>query len=107
MSATISRPPVLSPALPLLQADVDDYFRPRNPKPLIFCRFASGHGGDSSYNEVTDFARLQRTLGDALAQYNEMNAGLLALLYCHNVGSTCTPAVQAVLLILRLPSASQ
>lgn len=28
-----------------------------------------------AYNEVTDWKRLQRTLGDALAEYNETNAG--------------------------------
>lgn len=31
---------------------MDDYFRAKDPKPLIFCNFASGHGGDAAYNEA-------------------------------------------------------
>ena len=58
-----------------MSADIDDYYRARDPKPLLFCHFAAGHGGDASYDEVADFKRLQRTLGEGLAEYNDTNAG--------------------------------
>ena len=32
--------------------DIDAYYRAKDPKPLIFCHFASGHGGDATFNEV-------------------------------------------------------
>lgn len=58
--------------------DIDDFYRAKDPKPLLFCHFAAGHGGDAGYNEVCDAAgwkKLQRTLQDGLAEYNETNAG--------------------------------
>lgn len=42
-------------------ADVEDFYKKTDPKPLIFCHFASG-SGERVYGEMADFKRLTRTL---------------------------------------------
>lgn len=45
--------------------DVDDYYKKKDPKPLIFCHFAKGLA-EKSYDEVQDYASLYKTLMEAL-----------------------------------------
>ena len=47
-------------------SDVDDYYKKKDPKPLIFCHFARGLG-EKMYDEVPDYASLYKTLMEALA----------------------------------------
>ena len=47
-------------------ADIDDYYKKTDPKPLIFCHFARGLG-DKVYNEVTEFKALYKTLMEVIA----------------------------------------
>ena len=42
-------------------ADIDDYYKKTDAKPLIFCHFARGLG-EKVYNEVTEFKDLYKTL---------------------------------------------
>lgn len=46
-------------------ADIDDYYKKTDPKPLIFCHFARGLG-DKVYNEVTEFKALYKTLMEVI-----------------------------------------
>ena len=46
-------------------ADVDDYYKKKDPKPLIFCHFARGLA-EKVYDEVEDYAFLYKTLMEAL-----------------------------------------
>ncbi|EFN60095.1 hypothetical protein CHLNCDRAFT_133411 [Chlorella variabilis] len=72
--------------------DIDDYYRAKDPKPLVFCHFAAGHGGDACYNEVVDAAgwkRLQRTLAEGLAEYNETNAVMDLVLFDDAIRHVC------------------
>lgn len=48
-------------------ADIDDYYKKTDPKPLIFCHFARGLG-DKVYNEVTEFKALYKTLTEVIAR---------------------------------------
>jgi dynein heavy chain, axonemal len=60
--------------------DVDEYYRKKDPKPLIFCHFAGGVG-EKVYNEVTDFASLYKILMETLEEYNETNAVMDLVLF--------------------------
>ena len=60
--------------------DIDDYYKKKDAKPLIFCHFAQGLG-DPVYNEVVDFAALGKTLTEALEEYNETNAVMDLVLF--------------------------
>lgn len=44
---------------------MDDYYRKKDAKPLIFCHFARGLA-DRAYDEVPDYASLYKTLMEAL-----------------------------------------
>lgn len=46
-------------------SDIDDYYKKKDPKPLIFCHFARGLA-DKAYDEVADYASLYKTLMEAL-----------------------------------------
>jgi hypothetical protein len=61
-------------------ADIDDYYRRKEPKPLIFCNFARGLA-DKAYDEVPDYASLYKTLTEALNEYNETNAAMDLVLF--------------------------
>ncbi len=45
--------------------DIDDYYRKKDPKPLIFCHFAKGLT-EKAYDEVQDYPTLYKTLMEAL-----------------------------------------
>lgn len=45
--------------------DIDDYYKKKDPKPLIFCHFARGLA-EKMYDEVPDYASLYKTLMEAL-----------------------------------------
>eukprot|EP00983_Pelagomonas_calceolata_P089509 1157319-Pelagomonas_calceolata.AAC.8 len=45
--------------------ELDDYYRKKDAKPLIFCHFARGLA-DKTYDEVPDYASLYKTLMEAL-----------------------------------------
>jgi hypothetical protein len=78
----VSPSAVLLYRLTTCTADLEEYYRAKDPKPLLFCHFANGRGG-SEYGEVCDAAswkRLQRTLNEGLMEYNETNAGACSLL---------------------------
>ena len=45
--------------------ELDDYYRKKDAKPLIFCHFARGLA-DKAYDEVPDYASLYKTLMEAL-----------------------------------------
>jgi dynein heavy chain len=53
-------------------ADADDFYRKKDPKPLIFCPFARGLG-DRAYDEAPDLQHVHKVLGEALLEYNEAN----------------------------------
>ena len=57
-----------------LSPDIDDYYRKKEPRPLIFCNFARGLA-DKTYDEVLDFQHMYKVLTEALLEYNETNAG--------------------------------
>jgi len=52
--------------------DLSDYFRSKDPKPLIFCPFANGVG-EKDYDVVPSLQALSKILVEALAEYNETN----------------------------------
>ncbi|KAJ9515913.1 hypothetical protein QJQ45_016901, partial [Haematococcus lacustris] len=60
--------------------DIDDYYKKKDPKPLIFCHFARGLA-DKMYDEVSDYASLYKTLMEALNEYNETNAVMDLVLF--------------------------
>jgi hypothetical protein len=45
--------------------DVDDFYKKKDPKPLIFCHFARGLA-DRAYDDVPDYPSLYKTLMEAL-----------------------------------------
>ena len=61
-------------------ADIDDYYKKKDPKPLIFCHFARGLA-DKAYDEVADYTSLYKTLTEALNEYNETNAAMDLVLF--------------------------
>lgn len=61
-------------------ADIDDYYKKKDAKPLIFCHFARGLG-DKLYDEVNDYNSLYKTLMEALMEYNETNAVMDLVLF--------------------------
>ncbi|MEW5298846.1 MAG: hypothetical protein WDW36_001923 [Sanguina aurantia] len=60
--------------------DIDDYYKKKDAKPLIFCHFAKGLA-EKSYDEVPDYASLYKTLMEALNEYNETNAVMDLVLF--------------------------
>lgn len=60
--------------------DIDDYYKKKDPKPLIFCHFAGGLG-EKVYNEVFEYGSLYKTLTEALEEYNETNAVMGLVLF--------------------------
>lgn len=60
--------------------DIDDYYKKKDPKPLIFCHFARGLA-DKAYDEVPDYTSLFKTLTEALTEYNETNAAMDLVLF--------------------------
>ncbi|KAI3429649.1 hypothetical protein D9Q98_005734 [Chlorella vulgaris] len=71
--------------------DLEEYYRAKDPKPLLFCHFANGRGG-SEYGEVCDAAswkRLQRTLNEGLGEYNETNAVMDLVLFDDAIKHVC------------------
>ncbi|CAD7704939.1 unnamed protein product [Ostreobium quekettii] len=61
-------------------SDIDDYYKAKDPKPLIFCHFAGGLG-EKVYNEVSDFKSIYKILMEALDEYNETNAVMDLVLF--------------------------
>jgi hypothetical protein len=45
--------------------DIDDFYKKKDPKPLIFCHFARGLA-EKMYDDVPDYASLYKTLMEAL-----------------------------------------
>ncbi len=60
--------------------DIDDYYKKKDARPLIFCHFARGLG-ERVYDEVADYAALYKTLMEALGEYNETNAVMDLVLF--------------------------
>eukprot|EP00879_Flechtneria_rotunda_P027778 GHRR01029772.1.p1 GENE.GHRR01029772.1~~GHRR01029772.1.p1 ORF type:complete len:1069 (+),score=390.30 GHRR01029772.1:36-3209(+) len=60
--------------------DIDDYYKRKDAKPLIFCHFSRGLA-DKTYDEVADYQQLYRVLTDALLEYNETNAVMDLVLF--------------------------
>lgn len=61
-------------------ADIDDYYKKKDAKPLIFCHFARGLA-EKVYDEVSDYPSLYKTLMEALSEYNETNAVMDLVLF--------------------------
>eukprot|EP00955_Chlamydomonas_euryale_P104726 365589-Chlamydomonas_euryale.AAC.1 len=60
--------------------DIDDYYKKKDPKPLIFCHFARGLA-EKVYDEVAEYPALYKTLMEALTEYNETNAVMDLVLF--------------------------
>lgn len=61
-------------------ADIDDYYKKKDAKPLIFCHFAGGLQ-ETVYDEIGDYSTLSKTLTEALDEYNETNAVMDLVLF--------------------------
>jgi hypothetical protein len=70
VSASPAAPPSSTDIRYFSISDIDDYYKKKDPKPLIFCHFAKGLA-EKMYDEVPDYASLYKTLMEAL------NGGLL------------------------------
>ncbi|KAI8464229.1 MAG: flagellar alpha dynein [Monoraphidium minutum] len=64
----------------LAPPDVDDYYRKKDPRPLMFSHFARGLA-DKTYDEVPDYQHLYKVLTEALLEYNETNAVMDLVLF--------------------------
>lgn len=60
--------------------DVDEYYRKKDARPLIFCHFARGLS-DKTYDEVPEYGHMFRILTEALMEYNETNAVMKLVLF--------------------------
>eukprot|EP00877_Chromochloris_zofingiensis_P015255 jgi/Chrzof1/9984/Cz04g22250.t1 len=61
-------------------SDIDDYYKKKDAKPLVFCTFARGLS-DKTYDEVPDYGHLYKVLTEALLEYNETNAVMDLVLF--------------------------
>eukprot|EP00878_Enallax_costatus_P012531 GHUV01013087.1.p1 GENE.GHUV01013087.1~~GHUV01013087.1.p1 ORF type:complete len:2750 (+),score=1040.15 GHUV01013087.1:633-8882(+) len=60
--------------------DIDDYYKKKDSRPLIFCHFSRGLT-DKTYDEVLDYQHMYRVLTEALLEYNETNAVMDLVLF--------------------------
>ncbi|GBF96391.1 dynein heavy chain axonemal [Raphidocelis subcapitata] len=60
--------------------EIDEYYRKKDPRPLVFSHFARGLA-DKTYDEVADYTQLYRVLTEALLEYNETNAVMDLVLF--------------------------
>ncbi|KIY98975.1 dynein heavy chain, partial [Monoraphidium neglectum] len=60
--------------------DIDEFYRKKDPRPLMFSHFARGMA-DKTYDEVPDFQHLYKVLTEALLEYNETNAVMDLVLF--------------------------
>lgn len=61
--------------------DIDDYYKKKDPKPLIFCHFARGLA-EKAYDEVADYPSLYKTLMEALTGKKCCFKCAILLTYC-------------------------
>ena len=69
-------------------ADIDDYYKKADAKPLIFCHFARGLG-EKVYNEVTEFKDLYKTLMEVCIKSSRAPDFTLLGTLCKSPTATC------------------
>lgn len=63
-----------------------------NEKPLIYCHFVEGIG-DPKYLNMPSWATLNKIVSDALAQYNELVAGMNLVMFEDAMSHVCRQVI--------------